>query len=550
MDLSKFKIKPQNPIFTIYKIPFSQIEKANIGIHNGDASYSLDEYAKEQDWDIAINGAMFSMGKPTDKYYWWNVTNLIVKGVRQKYEGNYALGGIAFGNPFAGISAYGSNFANSTGKPVDFIGGAPTLIVNGKAKRDMTGIEAGFDTRLTQRTGIGVTKDSIIILSSLNNKTNCNAMLKEFVALGCTDAINLDGGGSTSLYVNGKVLRKGRNIPTAFGIKVKDGSTGTTTKPTTKPTTTPTPEKSTGIVALNIINGIIQNDSVAGVPFKRSIIENVGLHNVRTGVLMTETLGATIHNTANTAPTAGDEMHAKWLANVEKADEQYLGVHLFVDEDSITQCLPLTEVTYHAGDGKGDGNRKTIGIEICENGNILKAENNAKKLIACLLKNHPEWKIYKHQDWSGKYCPRVILDRNGWPQFVTDIKALVAGTSTTTEVPTGTTIGTTVTIKGATVKAYRTAKDAMAGTNSTGIVPEGTYEIMIQHSTGAYNIGKGYLYWINPKDLYIPKTYTVVKGDTLGKIALANMTTVKSLVAKNNIVDPNSIRVGQVLIIK
>ena len=549
MDLSKFKIKPQNSIFTIYKIPFSQIEKANLGIHNGNATYSLDEFAKEENWDIAVNGAMFSMGKPTDKYYYWNVTNLIKKGVRQQYGGNYALEGIAFGNPFPGVSAYGSNFAASTGKAVDFIGGAPTILVNGKPDRNMVGIEKGFDTRLTQRTGIGITKDSIIILSSLANKTNCDAMLKEFVALGCTDAINLDGGGSTSLYVNGKILRKGRNIPTAFGIKVKDGTTKPSGTTTPAPSTTTVPG-STGVGAITIRDGVIQDKIIAGIPFVADIIQNIGLHNVRIGILQEGTLGVTIHNTANTAPTATDTAHANWMESVEEADKQYIGVHFYVDQDSITQTLPITEVAYHAGDGKGNGNMKTIGIEICENGDILKAEANAKQLAAALIKAHPTWNVYKHQDWSGKYCPRVILDRGNWPAFVNDIMTLVNGATAVKETDTTPISNSTVTIKGTAVKAYRTAKDAMADTNSTGTVPAGTYPIMIQHSTGAFNIGLGYKYWINPAQLYIPKTYTVKAGDTLGKIAEANLTTVKALAAKNNIADPNSIRVGQILIIK
>ena len=66
----------------------------------------------------------------------------------------------------------------------------------------------------------------------------------------------------------------------------------------------------------------------------------------------------------------------------------------------------------------GKGNTTTIAIEICENGNNAKAELNAQKLNAALMLTYKNLKIYKHQDWSGKFCPRVILSRpNGWENF-------------------------------------------------------------------------------------------------------------------------------------
>jgi N-acetylmuramoyl-L-alanine amidase len=180
------------------------------------------------------------------------------------------------------------------------------------------------------------------------------------------------------------------------------------------------------ITKLNIVNGIIQDKFIDGIPVKIQIVQPSGAKNVRTLTKMTEVIGITNHNTANTAPTAGDESHAKWLQNVENADSQYVSVHLFVDHDSITQTVPLDEFCYHAGDGSGNGNRKTIAIEICENTNLSKAEENAKKLNAALILTYPHLKIYKHQDWSGKVCPRVILGRkNGWETFVADINAYV-----------------------------------------------------------------------------------------------------------------------------
>ena len=177
---------------------------------------------------------------------------------------------------------------------------------------------------------------------------------------------------------------------------------------------------------LTIIDGIIQDSEIDGIRVNIAIVQSMGKRNVRTLTKMREVIGITNHNTANTAPTAGDEAHARYLQNVENADTAYVSVHLFVDDDSITQCVPLDEMCYHAGDGNGDGNRKTIAIEICENRNYMQAEKNAQKLNAALLLTYPQLKIFKHEDWSGKFCPRKILARpNGWQEFTAGIAKFV-----------------------------------------------------------------------------------------------------------------------------
>lgn len=180
------------------------------------------------------------------------------------------------------------------------------------------------------------------------------------------------------------------------------------------------------IKPLTITQGIIRDSEIDGIRIKIAIVQPKGLPNVRTMTKMREVIGITNHNTANTAPTAGDEAHARYLQNVENADSAYVSVHFFVDDDSITQCVPIDELCYHAGDGSGDGNRKTIAIEICENRNYEKAEENAQKLNAALLLTYPHLKVFKHQDWSGKFCPRKILARpNGWQEFTAGIAKLV-----------------------------------------------------------------------------------------------------------------------------
>lgn len=249
---------------------------------------------------------------------------------------------------------------------------------------------------------------------------------------------------------------------------------------------------------LSIVDGIIQDKMIDGIPVKAQIIKPMGKANVRTLIRMKECIGITNHNTGNSTPSASDEQHARWLQNVEAADKQYVSAHLFVDQNSITQAIPLNEVTYHAGDGKGDGNFKTISIEICENAGVLQAEENAKKLNAALILTNPRYKIYKHQDWSGKFCPRVILGRNGWDQFVEDIHSYIKDRPVKPNIAESK--EETVFIEKG-IFGYRTAVDAMNARNPVKEVPKGIYSVMIKHDSGAWNIGKGYLCWINPNKL-------------------------------------------------
>jgi N-acetylmuramoyl-L-alanine amidase len=132
----------------------------------------------------------------------------------------------------------------------------------------------------------------------------------------------------------------------------------------------------------------------------------------------------TIHNTANTAVGAGDEMHAKYLNN--GAGGRTVSWHYTVDDDSITQHLPTNVNGWHAGDGlRGTGNRQSIGIEICENsdGDFSKAVSNAIELVQYLMKKHGIgiMNVVPHQHWSGKYCPRKLLA--SWSSIIARIQS-------------------------------------------------------------------------------------------------------------------------------
>lgn len=165
-----------------------------------------------------------------------------------------------------------------------------------------------------------------------------------------------------------------------------------------------------------IVQGIIQEKYLKNCPFKVKLVSMKGQANVRTGIFMVAK-GITIHNTGNNMPTATALAHANWLVTVEEAEKDYIGAHFFVDDSQIVQVLPINEVAWHAGDGQGRGNMTTIAIEICEVGDILRAEENALLLIGYLRQHLGKLPIYKHQDWTGKYCPRVLLSTGRWKSF-------------------------------------------------------------------------------------------------------------------------------------
>lgn len=133
----------------------------------------------------------------------------------------------------------------------------------------------------------------------------------------------------------------------------------------------------------------------------------------------------TVHNTANDASA---ENEITYMNN----NDSEISYHFAVDDIQAVQGLPLDRNGWHAGDGNGPGNRKSIGIEICYSksggSRFEKAEKNTAELVACLLKERG-WgleRVKKHQDWSGKYCPHRTLDL-GWDRFIKMVETELGG---------------------------------------------------------------------------------------------------------------------------
>jgi hypothetical protein len=149
----------------------------------------------------------------------------------------------------------------------------------------------------------------------------------------------------------------------------------------------------------------------------------------------------TIHETANTNNGADAEAHADLQSGGNSRDASW---HYSVDDHSAYQSFGDDIQCWHAGDGQGNGNMKSIAIEICVNkdGNFDIAVENAASLTADLMDKHniPIGNVVQHNKWSGKNCPTYL--RNGskgisWTDFINLVKAGGGGTTNPPKPPAG-----------------------------------------------------------------------------------------------------------------
>ena len=94
------------------------------------------------------------------------------------------------------------------------ISGGPYLVKNGDIYVDMTAQKLASIGGRNPRTAIGYTRDNHLIMLTADGREGASIgltlielanLMKE---LGCVNAMNLDGGGSTVMYINGKVVNK------------------------------------------------------------------------------------------------------------------------------------------------------------------------------------------------------------------------------------------------------------------------------------------------------------------------------------------------------
>ena len=167
-------------------------------------------------------------------------------------------------------------------------------------------------------------------------------------------------------------------------------------------------------------------------------------------------IGVTIHNTDWISVASGTTPAEQYTRATVNGNMNDVRVHYYVDNTCAWQNLPLNLSGWHAADGSGNGNRRTIAIECIMsssyNDRDKKSEDNAAKLAAALLKkyNLSIDNLYTHTHWlnvrdgkSGsvdylntaknlyKMCPLYILPH--WSAFKAKVQSYMnSGTSAAT----------------------------------------------------------------------------------------------------------------------
>ncbi|MDD3139076.1 MAG: N-acetylmuramoyl-L-alanine amidase [Lachnospiraceae bacterium] len=141
----------------------------------------------------------------------------------------------------------------------------------------------------------------------------------------------------------------------------------------------------------------------------------------RPGIGISNPIGITIHETGNTSFGAGAFNHMMYQT-VNGGQNQEVSYHWVVDDHEAYNLVPEDEVTWHAGDGRGNGNMRTISIEMCVNidSDFEQTIKNTFELIAMIRSRHGNLPLYRHYDWSGKNCPQNIIAGNpmNWDTFL------------------------------------------------------------------------------------------------------------------------------------
>jgi len=180
--------------------------------------YTTSQYAENHEAIAAVNGSFFDMDKGGSVTYFEKNDSVISRtrspGQRWAVADSIINGAIILGKEQTLKIEYANadQFYEKSDKEAFVMVSGPLLIKDSIPQRlpDMS-----FTYRRHPRTSVGITRESIIFIT-IDGRSEQSAGMSLYetqeylLGLGCTDALNLDGGGSTSMWIKEKGIV---NIP-------------------------------------------------------------------------------------------------------------------------------------------------------------------------------------------------------------------------------------------------------------------------------------------------------------------------------------------------
>lgn len=212
--------------------------------------------------DFIINGTMYSMSG-TDAGI--TIANSIDEG-KFINGGNFSPYGIAITDNKTLSFMHTSDARKEANKVRDFIGAAPTLVINSKFDMDTTGLSTSFYNDKKMRSFIGFNSDKLF-LGCTSDPLTCKDLATVCLNYGMAFAINLDGGGSSTLgkIVDGKlqvIFQPSSQRANANWILVYLNKEESTPEPEPEPIDPASPENiiASGLVGLRINNKPVKSE--------------------------------------------------------------------------------------------------------------------------------------------------------------------------------------------------------------------------------------------------------------------------------------------------
>jgi N-acetylmuramoyl-L-alanine amidase CwlA len=121
----------------------------------------------------------------------------------------------------------------------------------------------------------------------------------------------------------------------------------------------------------------------------------------RSGRRLNNPTSITIH-WIGPAPGQTPEIVRNWWLKGSDGRGVEASAHYIIKDDRIVQCIPVSEVAWHAG---SKANYSSIGIEVIPaNKEGMFSDTTIETLIYC-ISLLPKLKLVRHYDWTQKDCP-------------------------------------------------------------------------------------------------------------------------------------------------